>query len=150
MSSGAHRTSATALVAAVLLVGGCGQVSVGEQQSQSTSSSSTSSSDPSSPPRRSSDPGAEARPSPAPGPGTPGPDARAGCDELVDPLYRLATGQGDRSEVAAEVRRLADGTAGNALSAVARRLSGLTAQPQVDRVVLAAEWDQVRQLCDLS
>lgn len=148
MSSGAPRTRATALLAAVLLVSACGQVSVGEQQTQSTGSSPTPS-DPSSPTQASSNPGAENRSFPATGPGTPGPDARAGCDELVDPLHRLATGEGDRSEVAAEVRRLADGTTDNALSAVARRLSGLTAQPQVDRVVLASEWDQVRQLCDL-
>ena len=93
---------------------------------------------------------------------TPGPDATPGCDVLTEPVFRLvhdsdpddpAGDQSDRSAERAaapeEVARLADGVRDNALSAVASRLSGLAAQPEVDDDAIGAQWAQFRQLCDL-
>ncbi|HIW66773.1 MAG TPA: hypothetical protein H9878_01300, partial [Candidatus Dietzia merdigallinarum] len=93
---------------------------------------------------------------------TPGPDATPGCDVLTEPVFRLvhdsdpddpAGDQSDRSAERAaapeEVARLADGVRDNALSAVASRLSGLAAQPEVDDDAVGAQWAQFRQLCDL-
>ena len=93
---------------------------------------------------------------------TPGPDATPGCDVLTEPVFRLvhdsdpddpAGDQSDRSAERAaapeEVARLADGVRDNALSAVASRLSGLAAQPEVDDDAIDAQWAQFRQLCDL-
>lgn len=93
---------------------------------------------------------------------TPGPDATPGCDVLTEPVFHLVhdsdpddpTGdQSDRSAERAaaseEVARLADGVRDNALSAVASRMSGLAAQPEVDDDAIDAQWAQFRQLCDL-
>ena len=122
-----------AAVGTVLLTGGCGQVSVGEpEQSRTAGAGDTATTT-----------GGAARLDPGPG-------APEGCAELVGPLHRLLTREGDPTATAEEVRRLADGTADNALSAVARRLSGLSAQPIPDPVALDTEWDQVRRICALS
>ena len=93
---------------------------------------------------------------------TPGQGATPGCDVLTEPVFRLvhdsdpddpAGDQSDRSAERAaaseEVARLADGVRDNALSAVASRLSGLAAQPEVDDDAIGAQWAQFRQLCDL-
>lgn len=146
---------AVAALAAALLAGGCGQLTVGEQSPASPSGT------PSVPatveptasgaaPPAGEDPPAADAPPPAP---VPGPGAPEGCADLVEPLHRLATGADADPEAAdataEEARRLADATDDNALSAVARRMSGLAAGPDVDPAALAAEWDQVRQICVL-
>ena len=113
-----------------LTLGGCGQVTVGEGPPAGSGTATTT--------------GPLAAPDP-----TPGPDATPGCEELVAPVHRLVTGAGDTGANSAEVRRLADGVEDNALSALSSRLSGLVAQDEVDPVVVDAQWDQFRQLCDL-
>ncbi|MDV7999687.1 hypothetical protein [Rhodococcus sp. IEGM 1408] len=114
-----------------LALGGCGQLTMGEQSPDGVGS------------------GTAATPDL-----TPGPAATPGCEELTEPVHRLVTGRGDTDQgdtelTSSEVRRLADGVADNALSAVASRLSGLVLQDTVDPAVVDAEWDQFRQLCDL-
>ena len=114
-----------------LALGGCGQVSVGEQAPADAESATVAAPDL-----------------------TPGPDATPGGEELVEPVHRLVTGQRDADQSdtelnSLEVRRLADGVEDNALSAVASRLSGLIVQDTVDPTVVDAEWDQFRQLCNL-
>lgn len=123
-----------AAVGLVLSVGGCGQLTVGEQSPATTESGTV--------------PAPDLTPDPTPDL-TPGPGATAGCEELAEPVHRLISGEGDTASTSAEVRRLADGVEDNALSAVASRLSGLLTQPVVDPVVVDAQWDQFRQLCDL-
>ena len=93
---------------------------------------------------------------------TPGQGATPGCDVLTEPVFRLVHDsdpddpggdQADRSAERAaapeEVARLADEVRDNALSAVASRLSGLAAQPEVDDDAIGAQWAQFWQLCDL-
>lgn len=82
---------------------------------------------------------------------TPGPDATPGCEVLAAPVYRLVNRDDSSTASAAseEVSRLASGVDDNALSAVASRLSGLAAQPNVDDDAIRAQWEQFRQLCDM-
>lgn len=140
------KTAATIKAIAVaaglaLALGGCGQVSVGEQAPADAESGTVAAPDL-----------------------TPGPNATPGCEELVEPVHRLVAGQRNTDQRGAdqrdtdhsdtelnsmEVRRLADGVEDNALSAVTSRLSGLVLQDTVDPAVLDAEWDQFRQLCNL-
>ena len=138
------RAAAGTVVAAAaslaLALSGCGQVSVGDQTPGTA--------DPAVP--ATSSPGAAAPTATTPPP-TPGPEATPGCGTLTEPVHRLVHGtDDDREATSAEVRRLADGVTDNALSAVASRLSGITVQPTVSPAALEAEWDQFRQLCDLS
>lgn len=93
---------------------------------------------------------------------TPGQGATPGCDVLTEPVFRLvhdsgadypagdqSDRSGERAAASEEVARLADGVRDNALSAVASRMSGLAAQPEVDDDAIDAQWAQFRQLCDL-
>lgn len=154
-TAAALRTIAIAAGLALTL-GGCGQVTVGEQPhaGSATAPGSATATGPGS--GAGTGPEAEAETATATATGTaaspeltPGPDATPGCEELVEPVHRLITGAGDTGSNSAEVRRLADGVEDNALSAVASRLSGLVTQDEVDPVVVDGQWDQFRQLCDL-
>lgn len=121
------RTAAVAgFGSAALAVGGCGQVSIGEQTPTVTATSSSA--------------------TPVP---TPGPDATEGCAELAGPVHRLVTSEGDTSADSELTLEIADRVDDNALSAVASRISGFVAQPTLDPVVLNNQWDQFRQLCDM-
>lgn len=144
---GIGAAAAGGALAVLLVAGGCGQLTVGEGAGTASSGPSSSSPAPSAT-------GVTPTPDGSGSPGTadppvPGPGAPAACADLVGPLYRLVTGEGDTAATAEEVRRLADGADDNALAAVARRLSALVAQPAPDVVARSAEWDQVRQICDL-
>lgn len=142
---GALRTTLAAAACTVVVAGGCGQLTVGEEAGTTTRAATSTTA------------------APEGGPPTPGPDATAGCEELAGPVSRLVAGKDGAGAgavagagtgagpdtAAAEVRRLADQVEDNALSTVASRLSGLLVQPAVDPVAVDTEWDQFATLCDL-
>lgn len=126
-------TSVAVAASAALIASGCGQVTIGEQSPDTASSTS----------------GTTTRTPASTQPPTPGPEATPGCDELTGPVHRMVHTENPDESLSAQVRELADEVEDNALSAVASRLSGLVAQPDLDPVTVETQWGQFRQLCDL-